>query len=230
MSKIKHKEIIVIMIILALVAFKLMYKYSTNNKFISKYQNQEYDEDTVKKLFFLNVQEKYIAYYNYGNVLYQLERYEEAKEQYNYALKTVSKKRVCAVRVNLSLTEIMLLPKDGDNDELIKSIKSIQDILLGDECATKDHNGKDEKAQKIYDELENLLNSLDQGQDGGGDDNDGDNDNDDGDDNNNSDGDVIENEQDKIEQIQKNNRDAAGGRSPANERDYNLDNYNQAVW
>lgn len=217
MKKIRQKKLIVILFILLIIGIFFIIKYSINDSYISGYNNKEYNEEKVKKLLFLNIQEKYIAHFNYGTSLYQNGKYDEAKKEFNEALVTVPKKRVCAVRVNIALSEIKLL----DKEVKVSEIERIQKILLGNDCATKDHKGKDKKAQELYDELEKSKENASQGQ--------GDGDDDDGEEENNGE-DVIENEEDKINQIKENNKNAANGRNPSNDRDYNPNNYRDAVW
>ena len=224
MKNLKQKKLLIILILLIIVAIILINKYSTNNNYINKYNNNVYEPETAKKLLFLNVQEKYIAHYNYGTALYQTEDYKNAKEEFTKALKTVPKKRVCFVRANLALTEIKLLPEKVENDVLIKKIEDIQSILLEDECATENHNGKDEKSQKIYDYLEQL---KQQGQGQGGDGGDG---SDGEEEDPNSGGEVIENENNKIDQIKTKDKKSSGGRNPSRENEYNENNYNEAIW
>ena len=226
MRKIKQKKLLVILVLLLIVAIKLGYKYSVNNSYINKYNDGEYSVDTAKKLLFLNIQEKYIAHYNYGTSLYQTEDYTHAKEEFTEALKTVPKKRVCDVRVNLALTEIKLLPKKENVDTYIKEINNIQKVLLEDNCATKNHNGKDQKAQDLYDLLEETKEEMgddpDQGEDG--------DDSDDGDDSGDDEKDVIDDEQDKIKNIQDIKRKSTDARNPSKDTDYNPNSYKDAVW
>ncbi len=224
MKEIKQKKLLIILIILSIITIKLISKYSINNNYIKKYNNKVYEPSIAKKLLFINIQERYIAHYNYGTSLYQTEDYKKAKEEFTKALKTVPKKRVCYVRSNLALTEIKLLPEQGEPDVLIKQIEDIQKVLLENNCATENHNGIDQKSQEIYDYLEQIKQQM-QGQGGDGEDGDGNGNQSDPDD-----GEEIDNEDDKIDQIKNKNRDANRGRNPANEHDYNDNNYNQAVW
>ena len=225
MRKIKQKKLLILLVILLVIAIRLGYKYSVNNSYISKYNDGEYSVETAKKLLFLNIQEKYIAHYNYGTSLYQTENYEKAKKEFSEALKSVPKKRVCDVRVNLALTEIKLLPEKDNVDTYIKNIESIQSVLLGNDCATKNHNGKDQKAQDLYDALEQLKEEMQQGQGQG----EGEDDPNEGEEGGNEE-EVIDDEQSKIEQIKDANKNASKGRNPSQERDYNTKSYKDAVW
>lgn len=218
----RQKKILILVVLALIVTIKCLYTIVINDKFINQYSNKVYNEDQVKKLFFLNIQEPYIAHYNYGNVLYQNSNYEEAKSEYEEALKTVTDKRVCDVRVNLSLTEIQLIDTEQSAEQIIKDIESIQSILTGNSCAKADGNGTDKKAQNLYDYLEELKKS--QSQSGGGSGEGGE-----GEDPDNPEQEVIENEEGKINQIRQRREEASGSRNPSRDVDYNID-YDGVVW
>ena len=217
----KQKKMIIFIVIALIATLKFAYTIIVNDNFIKKYSNGVYDEEYVKKLLVLNIQEPYIAHYNYGNTLYQLNKYNEAKTEYEEALKTVSYNRECDVRVNLALTEINLIDTEQKSDDLIKEIENIKKVLLEDNCATTDQKGRDKKSQDLYDLLEQLKNSGGQsGQQGGSEGNEPDNPNGEN---------VIENEQEKIGKIKQSRQKASQGRNPSNDHDYNLD-YKDKVW
>lgn len=223
MKNIKQKKLLIILLILLITSIKLISKYSINNNYIRKYKSNVYEPKIAKKLLFINIQEKYIAHYNYGTSLYQTEDYKNAKKEFSKALITVPKKRVCFVRANLALTEIKLLSENEEADVLIKKIEDIQKILLENECATENHNGKDDKSQKIYDYLEQLKQlqqSKGQGEDGDGD----------GEEEPDSSEEVIDNENNKIDQIKSNNKQASKERNPSQENEYNENSYKDAIW
>lgn len=222
MRKAHTNKLLIVLIILVIISIILKYKYSLNNNYIKKYNNQEYDINIAKKLLVLNFQEKYIAHYNYGTALYQNEQYENAKEEFSEALKTVPNNRICDVRVNLALTEIKLLPETKEKDVYKKNIENIQNILLENDCATKDHNGKDKKSQDLYDLLEQAKNNNQNNQD--------DNNNQSDDDSNNQEEQKIKNEEDKINKIKEKNKEGSKERSPANDRDDLNFDYKKKVW
>lgn len=218
----RQKKILILIVLALIATIKFLYTIVINDNFIKQYSNGTYNEDYVKKLFILNIQEPYIAHYNYGNVLYQNGDYEDAKKEYEQALETVSKERVCNVRVNLSLTKIQLIDTEQTPDKVIEEIENIQSILVGNSCATKDGNGVDKKSQDLYDFLEELKKS--QNQNGGGSGEGGQ-----GDEPDNPDQEVIENENEKINQIKKQREKSSGSRNPAKEVDYDID-YKGVVW
>jgi single-stranded-DNA-specific exonuclease len=112
------------------------------------------------------------------------------------------------------------------SSKYIGDVNKIQKVLLEDQCATKDHNGKDQKAQDLYDLLEETKEKMgddpDQGEDG--------DDSDDGDDSGDDEKDVIDDEQDKIKNIQDIKRKSTDARNPSKDTDYNPNSYKDAVW
>ena len=155
------KIVIIILAIISLFLFHLSIRYVLNEAYISKSNKGYYNSSLVDKLFILNFPESYIAYYNKGNNLYKSEKYDEAIEEYEEALKTVTKKRECKVRNNLSLSHIKLL--NSSKESIIEDIEYIQGILLVNGCASTDLvSGKDSNSQEIYNELEELKNQNNQ--------------------------------------------------------------------
>lgn len=224
MKNIKAKKLLIIIISLLVIAIILIIKYSINNNYIDKYRNSVYEPDIAKKLLFMNIQEKYIAHYNYGTALYQTEDYKKAKKEFTKALKTVPKNRICYVRVNLALTEIKLLSDEEEKYELINKINNIQKILLKNKCATINQDGKDYKAQNLYNSLEQAKKEIEQNQD------EDEETEQETEEKSESNEEVIENETDKINKIKNKDKQASGVRNPSNENEYNDNNYYEAIW
>ena len=133
----KRKLLFSAFIICILISLKLLCNIITNNILINKYNMGEYSEGLSKSLFFLNIQQGYIANYNYGNVLYNNEKYEEAIEQYKDALnKNVPKKKECDIRVNYALAICKTVEVDENDEnsinEAIKKYETAIDALLED--------------------------------------------------------------------------------------------------
>ena len=153
-----RKVIRSILIIFFIFSLHLIIRYSINEIYINKYNNEEYESSLNNLLRIINYPETYIAYYNKGNSYYQLEEYSNAEKEYEKALKTAPKKRICPIRINLSLSKLAEL--DYVNDTNIKNeLETIQYILLENDCATTDNDGIDDEAQKLYNEIEELKNS-----------------------------------------------------------------------
>ena len=89
-----------------------------NNIIKEDYKKQVYDSKLIKSLYIFNFNQSYIAYYNEGNILYNLEEYGKAKEKYEQALsKRPAKGKVCLIRVNLSLAIIKAIDTNQVNKE-----------------------------------------------------------------------------------------------------------------
>ena len=82
----KKKIFIIVLVILSVLLLKLISNRIINNILITKYENGKYDATLGKLLTVLNISEPYVAYYNYGNILYNWGEYYAAEEKYKAAL------------------------------------------------------------------------------------------------------------------------------------------------
>lgn len=115
----------------------------------------------------------YIFHYNRGNEFYELGQYEKAASEYESSLKLyVPKGRECDIRVNyalsmcagLNLNDIQSLTAD-EKTEIINTLEAAIDILVEEGCANRnDDNGHDEDAQKLKNELQEIIDMLKQPQ------------------------------------------------------------------
>ena len=158
-----RKIITFVYVFILIVFLKFVITFITNEMFISKYNKGIYEKNLVKSLFVLNFSERYIAYYNYGNLLYQIGYYEDAINEYKKALEfEIPKKRVCDVRINLSLSMTNMISDEMDLSEQIKLLEEAQAVLYEDDCAeenggggsSEDAEGLDEELEQKQDELE----------------------------------------------------------------------------
>ena len=112
------KFFIAIYIVLIFIAVKLTFTFYMNEKFIDNYNQQIYSYDDIQYLFILNIFEPYIAYYNYGNILYQNSDFEEAIVQYRKALTLFPPQRKeCDIRINLALAMLKQINEDDKSEE-----------------------------------------------------------------------------------------------------------------
>ena len=88
MNKFVKKIMIITVIIILSIAAKVSSKIIINNQFIKHYPDADQEIRLIIMSLF-NYYQPYIAPYNYGNYLYQKERYEEAYTKYKAALKIV---------------------------------------------------------------------------------------------------------------------------------------------
>lgn len=115
----------------------------------------------------------YIFHYNRGNEFYELGQYEKAASEYEKSLKFyVPNGKECDIRVNyalsmcagLNLNNISGLTED-EKTVMIGILETAIDILVEEECAHRDdNNGHDDEAQKLKNELQEIIDMLKQEQ------------------------------------------------------------------
>lgn len=104
MDKIIKKMFIIVFVSCVIVSLKIIIKIIINQNFVNNYPN-EMHEYSLKLNSFINLYEPYILHYNYGNYYYQMEKYNEAKDEYLKALEyDIPDENVCKVKTNLALS------------------------------------------------------------------------------------------------------------------------------
>lgn len=162
----KRKIVIVIYIILILISFKLLYNIGTNSRLINKYNNGEYTDNLARNLTYFNFLQRYVANYNYGNILYQKGEYESAIEEYKKALKgIVPKYKECNIRINYALAICRTVNVNEKNQDSIKNaIKTYEtaiEVLTEDGCANKTNNkGHSQKAEQLKKDIQKEIDRL----------------------------------------------------------------------
>lgn len=156
--------IITVYVILGLLLFKFAFTYGYNEWVISKYEEEDYSENFAL-LEVMNVNEPYIVYYNNGNVMYKRMDYEAAEDYYIQALEhNPPEGKECSVRINLALTKLEFLGDDfmlpQNIDKSIELLEECLDILSEDDCANDEGNGHNNRAQRLYNEIKDLLEEL----------------------------------------------------------------------
>lgn len=156
------KYLKITLIILAIILLKLLYSFSINEIIIKNYNNGTYNKVLIKTLYFLNLNEPYIAYYNEGNIQYKLENYDKAIEKYNKALnKRPSRKRVCDIRINLSLAMIKNINQNDDYQTVFNQLEEAKNNLYNDNCASPtDYSGQSQDAEYLEEEIKKLQEEL----------------------------------------------------------------------
>lgn len=151
-------------IVLVLLLGVLLLADVSNKSFISNFNNGIYQQNP---LGFLGFWEPHVNHYNRGNLYYSLGDYERAIEEYQEALSTVSGKPYdCMTRINYALS--LVVPLDLENitednvDEILAVLYEARDILCENGCAkpNSDHGGHDSDAQKLKNEIEDLIELL----------------------------------------------------------------------
>ncbi|MBP5493182.1 MAG: tetratricopeptide repeat protein [Clostridiales bacterium] len=153
-------------IVVLVLLFKFAFTYGYNEWVINKYSDGDYSENfSLLELF--NITEPYIVYYNNGNVHYQKKDYDAAIECYEQALEhNPPEGKECPIRINLVLSKLAKLGDDYMNedkiDETIKVLKQCLKDLSEDGCAQSNGKGHDNRAQRLYDEIEEMLDEAEE--------------------------------------------------------------------
>lgn len=151
----------ILLIPLFIILMRLVLSFVINEIIIYNYQRNRYNETLIKTLYLLNINQPYIVYYNEGNILYKNEEYNKAINKYEKALnKHPSKKRVCDIRINLSLAKIKNI-KSYDQKEIYNLLEDAKTNLYENGCANKDDdNGSSQDAEKLEKEIQKLQDKI----------------------------------------------------------------------
>ena len=161
-----RKILSIIYIVLILILLKCIGTYFLNEYYISKYETGDYEETGFENLFFLNIQEPYIAHYNRGNILYKDRKYDDSIEEYERALKLCkSKKKECSIRINLALAKLAKIDKDysseENKDKTLSILSDAKNVLCEKGCANRnDDNGHNKTAEKLKADIERIEKEL----------------------------------------------------------------------
>lgn len=161
----KKRILMFVYIIAILLAAKQFLNYQYNNYVLDHYNKGDYSINE-NLLLSLNIFETYIAHYNNGNILYQNMQFEAALQEYEKALKCwdLGEEEECSVRINMALCKIGLLDEDFSDPENIEEslelLYEARDILLENGCATDDDDGHSKKAQKLKNEIDDMIEQL----------------------------------------------------------------------
>lgn len=155
-------------VLIGLVLFKFAFSYGYNEWVNGKYEEGDYTEN-YNLLEVANINEPYIVYYNNGNVMYQRQDYELAIEYFEKALtKNPPEEKECLVRINLVLSKLALLGEDAFSPEKIEDtielLEECLNILSEKGCATDEGDGHNNRAQRLYDEIKEMLDQAKQEQ------------------------------------------------------------------
>ena len=165
----KKRLLILLYTLVFLVFARLAFSYLYNKYMISEYEDKNYSvNDNI--LYVANFNEPYIAHYNNGNVFYQQGLYDEAIDEYNEALELYPPQmKECAIRINIAVTMRDTLGENFANvdltdvdeiDEAIEVLEDAIDVLTEDGCADDKGKGHNKTAQKLKEELEDLIEQL----------------------------------------------------------------------
>ncbi|MBR3340043.1 MAG: tetratricopeptide repeat protein [Clostridiales bacterium] len=140
----------------------LVLNYFGNRKMIENFDNGNYQQN---EMGFLGFTQPYINHFNKGNVFYKLGDYQKAKEEYQLALNLKPQDPYdCKIRVNYALsyvTPIDVKSITEDNyEDIIEICETAKSILAEKDCATANNDGHYYAAQKLYNEINDFIESL----------------------------------------------------------------------
>ena len=212
------KALKITFIVLLLLLIKFVITTVINEIVIYNYNNKIYNNNLIKTLYIFNITERYIPYYNDGNLYYMNNNYKEAENKYTTALKKhPPKKRLCDIKVNLSLSKIKQINPNENKNDIINKLEEIKQILLEDNCASlSGTTGESNDAEELKQEIEKLENEI---KNGNGDNNNNNN-------NNNNNSNENKNQYGNIEQKIKEKEKQSNSSRQSNMSKYeNLNNY-----
>ncbi len=140
----------------------LVVNYFGNRKMIENYGQGIYQQN---ELGFLGFTQPYINHFNKGNVFYQLGDYQKAKQEYQLALNLRPDEPYdCKIRVNYALSYVTPIDVDSIDEDNYKDVIEIcetaKSILAENDCATENNDGHYYAAQKLYNEINEFIESL----------------------------------------------------------------------
>lgn len=140
----------------------LVLNYFGNRRMIENYDQGIYQQN---ELGFLGFTQPYINHFNKGNIFYQMGDYQKAKQEYQLALNLRPQDPYdCKIRVNYALSYVTPIDVKSITEENYKDIIEIcetaKSILSEKDCATANNDGHYYAAQKLYNEINDFIESL----------------------------------------------------------------------
>ncbi len=164
----KKRILIIIYIVVLLICCVPAFRYIYNEIVISCYNRSDYSIST-EPLSTLNLGESYIAHYNQGNIYYKSDKFEDAIESYKKALEqNPPEDKECSIRINLALAMLGTMAEDYSAEKnaetSLEILKGARDVLLEKGCVANDTDGHNKTAQKLKDEIDEIIKQLEQQQ------------------------------------------------------------------
>ena len=159
------KVLKILLIPLFIILIRLVLSFMINEIIIHNFNHNKYSSTLIKCLYILNINEPYIAYYNHGNILFMNDDYNGAIEKYEKSLKKhPSKKRVCDIRINLSLAKIKNITTKDPN-EIYNLLEEAKKNLYENGCANEfDDSGSSKEAETLENEIKKIQEELENNQ------------------------------------------------------------------
>lgn len=157
-----------------LCALFFIFRWGINSFYVAEAKKGKYHSEMESFLTLFDQPDGYVIWYNIGNYHYENGEYKEAEEAYRKAIECgIPYEKECPVRVNLALSmleqisdeewdEFIFCTGPGDMNALSRKVEKTlldaRDILMEDGCAgEEDEPGHDKQAQKLKDEIDELL-------------------------------------------------------------------------
>lgn len=161
---IKKIKLTILTFIVIILSFFII-KFTLNEINIMLYHKSINSDKLIKSLYILNLNEPYIVYYNNGNINFSQKKYDKAIENYELSLNNnPPDKRVCDIRVNLSLSMIYNITST-DKETVLNELKKARNYLYENDCAHEnDDKGKSKKAKELEEEIKELEQKVKDGE------------------------------------------------------------------
>ena len=161
-------------IVTLLAALFFVGRWGLNAYYVNEARNGKYHPEIAELLIKLGLPDEYIVWYNLGNYYFDDEEYGDAKDAYLKAIDCgIPYGKECPVKVNLALAMMSEITEDewdmfylscylgqanATSRKVEKILKEAREVLIADGCAHEDdEDGHDEAAQKLKDEIDELL-------------------------------------------------------------------------
>lgn len=142
MKNILKISLFIIIILLSFYIFRIIINITgiiTNN------------HNIINKLYILNVNEPYIAYYNDGNIYFKENNYKQAIKKYKKALNNnPSKEKYCIIKNKLIIAKVY-------SSKNIDKIEKIEKLLNKDNCINNNTNIIIKKYKEIVSDSNNSI-------------------------------------------------------------------------
>ena len=165
----KYGLLLAAAIALMAAAVYLAGRAAINEYTLKQFEKEHYSERPEEFLILFNLPEGYVPYYNLGNEAYKMGNYDRAISYYRKALASDPPEgKECPIRVNLALAMIEKIDFDHLDEpqarkNAITLLKSARQVLCEVGCADPDGtDGHDEQAEKLKQEIDELLKELEQ--------------------------------------------------------------------
>jgi len=152
------KILIPCLIILLLLLIHFSRVFISNEILIIDYNNDKHNYDMIKYLKKVNIFERYIVYYNEGNIAFKEKDYDKAIKLYDEALKkNPPKNKRCDIRINKAVTILEMIDENASKEEILKALESAREELYIDNCANEDGTGDSDEAEEMDQDIESQM-------------------------------------------------------------------------